>query len=406
MRTMTPSALLLPACLLLLLGVLRSKAWEVAVKDDSNRTCIYASMFMNFTIQYETNNGSFRNTTLVAPSEVEHDGSTCGNITVPPLLFVDLSRGHSWSLSFKKSEATYQGSVITLRYNTSDAVLFLDGKPNGTVIVETPAAPQLLASIPLKTKYMCNNPDTIHTENVTQIYWNVTLQAYIENGTLADNFTECVADQPTSAPASTTAVITTATPKPAPSKPSTGTYSVKSGNETCLLATMGLQLNFSQMNLPININPNTTTSTGNCGNLTANLTLTDSIIGIIEFIFLFANGRFHLGEAHITLIDKPSDFFVNKNLSSWEAKMGSSYMCVNQQTIEIAANISINVFDVRVQPFLVQNGKFSTAYECSLDDDGILIPIIVGAALAGLIIIIVIAYIIGRRKSYVGYQTL
>lgn len=48
----------------------------------------------------------------------------------------------------------------------------------------------------------------------------------------------------------------------------------------------------------------------------------------------------------------------------------------------------------------------SAATECSLDDASILIPIIVGAALAGLIVIVVIAYVIGRRKTYVGYQTL
>lgn len=46
------------------------------------------------------------------------------------------------------------------------------------------------------------------------------------------------------------------------------------------------------------------------------------------------------------------------------------------------------------------------AHECSVDDTSLLIPIIVGAALAGLIVIVVIAYMIGRRKTHVGYQTL
>ncbi len=41
-----------------------------------------------------------------------------------------------------------------------------------------------------------------------------------------------------------------------------------------------------------------------------------------------------------------------------------------------------------------------------MDDTSLLIPIIVGAALAGLIFIVVIAYVIGRRRTYVGYQTL
>ena len=50
--------------------------------------------------------------------------------------------------------------------------------------------------------------------------------------------------------------------------------------------------------------------------------------------------------------------------------------------------------------------SLSAAHECAMDDSSILIPIIVGAALAGLILIVVIAYMIGRRKTYVGYQTL
>lgn len=48
----------------------------------------------------------------------------------------------------------------------------------------------------------------------------------------------------------------------------------------------------------------------------------------------------------------------------------------------------------------------SAAHECELDDVSILIPVIVGCVLAGLIIIVVVAYLIGRRKTHAGYQTL
>lgn len=50
--------------------------------------------------------------------------------------------------------------------------------------------------------------------------------------------------------------------------------------------------------------------------------------------------------------------------------------------------------------------SLSTAHECSSDDVGLLIPVIVAAVLAGLIVIVVVAYIIGRRKTHAGYQTL
>uniref|UniRef100_A0A3Q0S9T4 Lysosomal-associated membrane protein 2 n=1 Tax=Amphilophus citrinellus TaxID=61819 RepID=A0A3Q0S9T4_AMPCI len=90
----------------------------------------------------------------------------------------------------------------------------------------------------------------------------------------------------------------------------------------------------------------------------------------------------------------------------WEASVGSSYMCNKEQTFNISDSLTIYTFSLHVQPFGVQKGVFSTAQECSLDDTSILVPIIVGAALAGLILIVVIAYVIGRRKTYVGYQTL
>lgn len=46
------------------------------------------------------------------------------------------------------------------------------------------------------------------------------------------------------------------------------------------------------------------------------------------------------------------------------------------------------------------------AEECQVDQDQMLIPIIVGASLAGLVLIVLIAYLIGRKKSHAGYQTI
>lgn len=48
----------------------------------------------------------------------------------------------------------------------------------------------------------------------------------------------------------------------------------------------------------------------------------------------------------------------------------------------------------------------SPVEECQLDENNMLIPIIVGAALAGLVLIVLIAYLIGRKRSHAGYQTI
>lgn len=46
------------------------------------------------------------------------------------------------------------------------------------------------------------------------------------------------------------------------------------------------------------------------------------------------------------------------------------------------------------------------AEECMRDKDDMLIPIAVGAALAGLVLVVLFAYLIGRKRSHAGYQTI
>lgn len=48
----------------------------------------------------------------------------------------------------------------------------------------------------------------------------------------------------------------------------------------------------------------------------------------------------------------------------------------------------------------------SAVEECQLDENSMLIPIAVGGALAGLVLIVLIAYLIGRKRSHAGYQTI
>ncbi|XP_064374259.1 lysosome-associated membrane glycoprotein 2 isoform X3 [Dromaius novaehollandiae] len=416
------------ACLLLLLGTagfFQSYAVEVDVKDASNATCLYAQWMMSFLIKYETNSSDYKNATLSLSSNVTHDGSICGNDTQAALLAVQFGEGHSWSVNFTKTNETYQADFITFTYNTNDTAVFPDAKRKGpiTIVVKDTMHP-----VQLNNVFVCHNTDSIEAENVTQFFWNLTLQAFVQNGTIGEKESRCDADTPTSAPTvlPTDANITTAsttTLSPAPTtvpkpveNPDTGNYSLKSGNKTCLLATVGLQLNVSQDKpLLININPKTTSADGTCGNTAATLRLNDGNSRFIDFTFVVKNAsanvrRFYLKEVNVTLLNHINGSVIlsadNNNFSKWDASLGSSYMCRKEQTLEINEGLQIHTFNLRIQPFLVKENKFSTAQECSLDDDTILIPIVVGAALAGLIVIIVIAYIIGRRKSYAGYQTL
>ncbi|KAM5146074.1 lysosome-associated membrane glycoprotein 2 isoform 2-T2 [Mantella aurantiaca] len=418
---------------LLGLGLFSTNAFEVEIKDDSNKTCIYASMSIRFTIQYETSDGTSKNVTYAAPDKVTTEGSTCGEV---PLLNVHFGDGYLWSLNFTKNDEEYRGSVLSFTYNASDSTLFPDAKTKGLVTSATDK--NIFVPIPLKEVYKCVHDDTVTAEHVVQLYRNVTLQAYIDNSTLGKDF-HCTADTPTPVPTThiptthitttastantTTANTTTAsttpttTAKPTPKpvdKPAVGNYTLYNGTEPCLLASMGLQLNVSQQVegkhiwIARNIDPNNTASSGSCGNETAFLRLMDNTTAtIVEFYFLTKKNKFHLQEVNVTLHNgSGTKYRTNVNLSFWEASVGNAYLCRKEQLITVSEDLLINTFDVKVQPFSIHNGTYGTASECHLDDDSILIPIIVGAALSGLIVIIVIAYLIGRRKTYAGYQTL
>uniref|UniRef100_A0A8C4UEF7 Lysosome-associated membrane glycoprotein 2 n=1 Tax=Falco tinnunculus TaxID=100819 RepID=A0A8C4UEF7_FALTI len=424
----SPSAASSALLFLLLLGssgFLQSYAVEVDIKDASNATCLYARWMMSFFIKYETNSSDYKNTTLNLSSSVTHNGSVCGNDTHAALLAVQFGEGHSWSINFTKTNETYQGDLITFTYNTNDTAVFPDAKRKGpvTIVVKDTMSP-----VQLNNVFVCHSIESFEAENVTQIFWNVTVQAFVQNGTIGEKESRCPADTPTSAPTvpPTVANITTAsttTLSPAPTtapkpveNPDTGNYSLKIGNKTCLLATVGLQLNVSHDKpVLINVNPKTTSADGTCGNTTAMLKLNDGNSTLISFTFVVKNTsagvpKFYLKEVNVTLLNRLNGSVIssadNNNFSKWDAFLGSSYMCRKEQTLEISDDIQIHTFNLWIQPFLVKANKFSTAEECFADSDlNFLIPIAVGMALGFLIILVFISYIIGRRKSRTGYQS-
>ncbi|KAM8997660.1 lysosome-associated membrane glycoprotein 2 isoform 2-T2 [Ara ararauna] len=406
-------------------GFFQSDAVEVDVKDGANATCLYANWMMKFLITYETNSSDYKNTTLNLSSNVTHDGSVCGNDTQAALLAVQFGEGHSWSVNFTKTNETYQGDFITFTYNTNDTAVFPDAKRKGTITI---VVKDTMQPVQLNNVFVCHNTDFLEAESVTQIFWNVTVQAFVQNGTIGKKESRCHADTPTSAPTVpptvtnvTTASTTTASPAPttAPKpveNPETGNYSLKSGNKTCLLANVGLQLNVSRDKpLLINVNPKTTSADGACGNTTATLKLNDGNSTLIGFTFVVKNvsktaQKFYLKEVNVTLLNRLNGSVIsnadNSNFSKWDAFLGTSYMCQKEQTLEISDNIQIHTFNLWIQPFLVVENKFSTAEECLADSDlNFLIPIAVGMALGFLIILVFISYLIGRRKSRTGYQS-
>lgn len=88
---------------------------------------------------------------------------------------------------------------------------------------------------------------------------------------------------------------------------------------------------------------------------------------------------------------------------------GSSYSCASNQTLTYNENAliwpNVTISQLQAQAFSFQNstsGEFDKPRMCVLDNTGSankIVPIAVGAALAGLVVVVLIAYLIGRLRS-------
>ncbi|XP_055421170.1 lysosome-associated membrane glycoprotein 2 isoform X1 [Bubalus kerabau] len=399
--------------LCLVLGAVSSYALELNLTDSSNGTCLYAKWQMNFTIRYETTDKHNKTVPISDLGAATYNGSFCGDDQNGPKIAVQFGSGFSWIVNFTKeasSPSTYLVDTISFSYNTNDNKTFPDAKEKavvkscltGVFTVNNRVA----LKIPLNDIFRCNSLSTLENHDVVQHYWDVHVQAFVQNGTVSTTEFLCDKDKTV-----TTAVPIVPTTVPSPTKPVVGSYSVVNSNGTCLLATMGLQLNITQDKVAsvFNINPNTTNATGSCQPQTALLRLSSSNIKYLDFVFAVKNeNRFYLKEVNVSMILVNGSVYSisNTNLSYWDAPLGSSYMCNKEQTVSVSGAFQINTFDLRVQPFSVTEGKYSTAEECSADSDlNFLIPVAVGVALGFLIIVVFISYMIGRRKSRTGYQS-
>ncbi|XP_068429340.1 lysosome-associated membrane glycoprotein 1b [Clinocottus analis] len=218
-----------------------------------------------------------------------------------------------------------------------------------------------------------------------------------------------------------TTAQTTAAPHKAPGRPEKGNYVITRSNGTaCLLASMGLQLNVTFNSVSqnktvqdvVNLQPNLTKASGSCDVDRASLLLSmDAEKTNLTFTFTqnTTTNKFHLSEVSL-FADWPDMrepvSASNRSLDFLRGTSGFSYMCHEEQTLTVAQDLSINTFQLQVQPFNVTGDQFGAAEECQLDEDDMLIPIIVGAALAGLVLIVLLAYLIGRKRSHAGYQTI
>lgn len=257
-----------------------------------------------------------------------------------------------------------------------------------------------------ETTTATTSPTNATTTPATATTTATTKMTTAETTTSTTQTTSSAAPNTTS---TSTTTPSTTTPTPTLPPPTTGKYKLQKDNSTCLLAEFGLRIGFQgdkyeEMNFK---STNETGVSGSCGVNSSELVLQSDTL-ILTFTFINDTKKFSLHALNVTGNTSSGVAFsqVNSNMTLWQAALGSSYMCTKEQNYTITEHLTVFTFNLHIQPFGIKKDGFSTAQECSMDDTSILIPIVVGAALAGLILIVVIAYVIGRRKTYVGYQTL
>ncbi|NXL83450.1 LAMP1 protein, partial [Alectura lathami] len=394
------------------------------VKDSTGKVCIIANLTAAFSVEYKGNGQKQFAHFFLPQNATSQPHSSCGEGNAShSILALSFGAGHFLSLNFSKAADKYQVEELIFHYNLSDETLF----PNSTEGKEMEVAQKSVIQAQIGTEYRCINSRHIHMKHVNITFSNVTLEAYPTNGTFSANKTECREDKvsttavaPTT-PKQTTSQVPTTSPAPTalPPNPAVGKYNVTGANGTCVLASMGLQLNITyqkkdeKMGLDLlNFIPHNTTSSGKCDNASAFLNLAFEKTRIIfHFVLNASNEKFFLQGVNVstTLPSEAKELKFeasNNSMSELRATVGNSYKCSAEENLQVTDQALINVFNVQVQVFKVDGDKFGAVEECLLDENNMLIPIIVGAALAGLVLIVLIAYLIGRKRSHAGYQTI
>lgn len=393
-------------------GCIQAVTLEV---KDKNSTCIKTELSAFFSITYNTSS-SMRTALVSLPDSatVDPGSSLCGSEGSAPWLVAAFGSGHALGLSFSTNGILYNVANLTLQYNLSDTTVFPEANSSDVVTVVS-ASVGISASV--NTTYRCMSNLTFRLDSADVSFSDMKLEAYMPGNDLSPNESVCTADQATTpAPPSTTttAPITVPTPTGTPER---GLYNVTQNGTVCLLAQMGLQLNVSYLSQNktiqelINLNPDAITSSGSCDATSATLVLTQEQTTTLTFTFTLnsTSNKYHLSGVNLVANrpDLPANFTAaNTSLDYLRSTFGHSYMCNAEQSLFILSTFSINTFRLQVQPFGVTTTQFATAEECQTDQDQMLIPIIVGAALAGLVLIVLIAYLIGRKRSHAGYQTI
>lgn len=99
------------------------------------------------------------------------------------------------------------------------------------------------------------------------------------------------------------------------------------------------------------------------------------------------------------------------DISNFSTPIDMSYYCTREQTLSLnttVGNASISLSHIQLQAFHKnKNEDFARLRDCDSIDTPDIVPIAVGISLVGLVLVVLIAYLVARRRSQArGYLSM
>lgn len=276
--------------------------------------------------------------------------------------------------------------------------------------------------------------DTITTSAKPKTTTETTTTSTTTTATTTTTTTTPPSTTTTAAPMPTT----TAKPGPVP-QPTAGTwiYHDAKSNATCILLQMALQLNVTYIgsenktqsglfNLPDE--KLTHVNSGSCSNDTQEIELSWGVAEAKNAVLMRFSSNTTLGEFKLSEI--VFNFNVSANIPNAAANQSQtlyhvadefitplkrSYYCTKVQNFNLtnseASNVTIakvELSQLHIEAFHTKdNNQYSEVKDCESPGTPDIVPIAVGCALAALVVVVLIAYLVGRRNAHArGYLSM
>ncbi|XP_055339380.1 mucin-2-like [Paramacrobiotus metropolitanus] len=422
------------------------------VKDPATGDqCILSTLNATFLITYNATNTQTkafynRNTTFTLPDtsmlSVDTGRSFCNAGTTVPTQRLVLTWTHATTyrynltLDFQTDNTTGKTAVdrVTLEYDLNDQEYFPEATMDEKLgNLRTAVSDGVVVRIGGHMYLKCDSgvpaslTETREKKSVGVMMTGVKLEAFRMSKT--ETFDDAADVCPGDLVPTTTPMPVTSTKKPV----QLPVYNVTEGGVVCLQATFDMTMIIQYFNhsgavmtdTQNNLNNATVDQTlSRCGNESSILALHNFFPDwILMFNFTHTPTQFYLTNINLqyNLSNYPAandtrPYYLQTDVKDFTADLGRSYVC--HAATKWALNttnsghslkeLDVELAQVKVQAFMV-NGTLGSEQECAADggDTSEIVPIAVGCALAALVIIVLIAYVIGRRRNRArGYESM